>query len=211
MDVDTSSRLYSKAVKKASVDLTTSVRRKLWRNIHIFHPNSAAQAKALDLKDLLHQYQHSLEIESSKEPPASNDSNRLLTLGQNLTFAPRLTYADQRLQYSHPGWANTESPHKLEPSLTATAQTDWFKQHLVCQDYYIREHVAPECVLSLRDRKQLIGYYKRLSLADKFAVPPAFCLHAQQAFSTESQVAQGLSPRSAPQAAVPTRKGRKND
>lgn len=80
--------------------------------------------------------------------------------------------------------------------MTATSPT---KQNLVCHKFFIQGHVAPKCILLLRDEKQVTANYETLSLAEKVSVPTTSYLCAMQIFGTLKQEtsvsSSGITPQ----------------
>lgn len=65
----------------------------------------------------------------------------------------------------------------MERLSAATAQQEL---HLTCLQCYIRRHVAPECVLPLREQKQVISHFEILPPAEKISVPASSYLPVKQ-------------------------------
>lgn len=128
-------------------------------------PTVTIHAEAPNLINLMHHGLLSLESESSQEPSVSNKTDSTLALGHYTIPAPRLPHAGRKAQYACPGWVNTPRVFRPEQAPAATASSARFKHHLICNECYIREHVAPECILSLREEKQVTGNYESLSPA----------------------------------------------
>lgn len=68
------------------------------------------------------------------------------------------------------------------------------KQHFICTEYYIKGHVAPDRILSLRDQKQVNLRYESFRPAERAAVSDSFHLRAKQHFPSHSNICH-LNPR----------------
>lgn len=123
----------------------------------------------------------------STAPKTSEQANPILALSPKTTSVTQLRYADRKAQFARPGWVIKERRVRMERLWAATAQT---KQHLACHDCYIRGQIAPECILPLKEQKQVVVHYDSPSSAEKTSVPTASYLWARQRFGTPDQDGQ---------------------